>query len=104
MEASQYKSATPSLVWWSTQENHSCRVPAQAGGLEVTLIRNQVWTFKSVQRGQRDGQMLKSHSPFPQVLEHLLIIGLHTYTGSFCVSVSDLRRPWSCLQKIVDPT
>lgn len=104
MEASQYKSATPSLVWWSTQENHSCKVPAQAGGLEVTLIRNQVWTFRSVQRGQREGQMLKSHSPFPQVLEHLLIMGLHTYTGSFFVSVNNLRRPGSCLQKIVDPT
>lgn len=27
VEASQYKSDNPSLVWWSTQENHTCRLP-----------------------------------------------------------------------------
>lgn len=68
----------------------------------LTVIRSEPLELFRV---KWDRKMLKRHSPFPQVFEHLLIMGLHTYTGSCFVSVSnpDFNRTRPCLGKIVDP-
>lgn len=78
VEASQWMSVNLSLDWWSTQENHTSRVPTQ----RITLCWPHVMSlFLS------EGEDM-FHLPLPQVLEHWLITGLQTYTGA-CLERGD---------------
>ena len=94
LEASQWKSGTPSLDWWSTQENHTCRVPTQASGFGWPYLMRTgcFWVKVSV----------CLHLPLPQVFEHWLITGLQTYTGA-CLergNKPDFGPGWFCWRKI----
>lgn len=74
--------------------------------INILSIYGQRSEPSDLSRVNWDTKTLKSHSPFPQVFEHLLIMGLHTYTGSRLVSVSNPDRNWTrpCFGKIVDPS
>lgn len=79
-EASQCKSETPSLVWWSMQENHTRRVPVQTQGLSSHGVAR--WRCGNILSFEVVLKCVFFHSPLPQDFEQWLMTGLHTYTGA----------------------